>query len=217
MKEQAFNKDKDQDQDSRTQRQSNLKKPKIVNMEAWIQQETTLRGRLLESRIGSAFQIKILLNLTQSEQVLHSLRKLFKTTSFDHSSLSEFELFDHEGHFEEGITETMMEPTMEEYMMRTREDYGSGISRPKFNKDSKFELKEIKKVNEKVYAAQVRCELCNGPHYTKDCPLKEEGKTLEEAYYTQFRVPFPQVGRYRATALGFYQRDNGNTSYQERR
>ncbi|GJS25696.1 hypothetical protein Tco_0454328 [Tanacetum coccineum] len=30
--------------------------------------------------------------------------------------------------------------------------------------------REIKKVNEKVYAAQVRCEQCNGPHYTKDCP-----------------------------------------------
>ncbi|GKD71643.1 hypothetical protein Tco_1325733, partial [Tanacetum coccineum] len=36
--------------------------------------------------------------------------------------------------------------------------------------------REIKKVNEKVYAAQVRCEQCKGPHYTKDCPLKEEGK-----------------------------------------
>nr|GEU82066.1 hypothetical protein [Tanacetum cinerariifolium] len=45
--------------------------------------------------------------------------------------------------------------------------------------------REIKKVNEKVYVAQVRCELCKGPHYTKDCPPKEEGKTLEEAYYTQ--------------------------------
>nr|GEV47635.1 hypothetical protein [Tanacetum cinerariifolium] len=50
--------------------------------------------------------------------------------------------------------------------------------------------REIKKVNEKVYAAQVRCELCNGPHYIKDSPLKEEGNTLEEAYYTQFRAPF---------------------------
>ncbi|GKG46964.1 hypothetical protein Tco_0504161, partial [Tanacetum coccineum] len=40
--------------------------------------------------------------------------------------------------------------------------------------------KEIKKVNEKVYAAQVGCEQCKGPHYTKDCPLKEEGKTLKE-------------------------------------
>ncbi|GKD13339.1 hypothetical protein Tco_1197746 [Tanacetum coccineum] len=37
--------------------------------------------------------------------------------------------------------------------------------------------KEIKKVNEKMYAAQVGCKLCKGPHYTKDCPLKEEGKT----------------------------------------
>ncbi|GJR04939.1 hypothetical protein Tco_0527923 [Tanacetum coccineum] len=44
--------------------------------------------------------------------------------------------------------------------------------------------REIKKVNKKVYAAQVGCELCKGPHYTKDYPLKEEGKTLEEAYFT---------------------------------
>ncbi|GJT56267.1 putative reverse transcriptase domain-containing protein [Tanacetum coccineum] len=55
--------------------------------------------------------------------------------------------------------------------------------------------REIKKVNEKFYAAQVGCEQCKGPHYTKDCPLKEEGKTLEEAYYT----------------------NNTNHSYQERR
>ncbi|GJZ10390.1 hypothetical protein Tco_0545149 [Tanacetum coccineum] len=49
------------------------------------------------------------------------------------------------------------------------------------------------------------------PHYTKDCPLKEEGKTLEEAYYTQFGRPF-QGGGYRAAALGFYQRNNANPS-----
>ncbi|GJY92688.1 reverse transcriptase domain-containing protein [Tanacetum coccineum] len=44
--------------------------------------------------------------------------------------------------------------------------------------------REIKKVNKKVYVDQVGCEQCKGPHYTKDCPLKEEGKTIEEAYYT---------------------------------
>ncbi|GKB10053.1 hypothetical protein Tco_0843976 [Tanacetum coccineum] len=49
---------------------------------------------------------------------------------------------------------------------------------------------DAKKVNEKVYANQVGCEQCKGSHYTKDCPLKEEGKTLEEAYYTQFGAPF---------------------------
>nr|GEU91826.1 hypothetical protein [Tanacetum cinerariifolium] len=259
----------------------------------------------------------------EPEQVLHSLRKLFKTTSFDHSSSSEFELFsDHKRQFEEEIIKTMTEPTMEEYMMRTQEDYGSGVARPKFDKDTRFELKgqflkelrehtfngsknkdanehfervlelvdlfttpyvtrdqlmlhvflitltgaevillykgldvptrqildskgartstinkssntsdglaaiqvqlnnlgmEFKKVNERVYATQVGCELCNGPHYTKDCPLKGEGKTLKDAYYTQFGVPFLQAEKYRAAALGFYQRDNGNTSYQERR
>ncbi|GJR29010.1 hypothetical protein Tco_1105242 [Tanacetum coccineum] len=77
--------------------------------------------------------------------------------------------------------------------------------------------REIKKVNEKVYVAQVGCELCKGPHYTKDCPLKEKGKTLKEAYYTQFGVPFQQRGQYRAAAPRFYQRNNANPSYQERR
>ncbi|GJY12613.1 gypsy/ty3 retroelement polyprotein [Tanacetum coccineum] len=61
---------------------------------------------------------------------------------------------------------------------------------------------------------RIGCEQCKGPHYTKDCPLKEEGKTLEEAYYTQFGTPF-QGGGYRAAAPGFYQRNNANPSFQE--
>ncbi|GJS87450.1 DNA-directed DNA polymerase [Tanacetum coccineum] len=77
--------------------------------------------------------------------------------------------------------------------------------------------RENKKVNEKVYAAQVRCEQCKGPHYTKDCPHKEEVKALEEAYYTQFGTPYQSGGQYRATGPGFYQRNNGNTSYPARR
>ncbi|GJW56498.1 hypothetical protein Tco_0103229 [Tanacetum coccineum] len=76
--------------------------------------------------------------------------------------------------------------------------------------------REIKIVNEKVYADQVGSEQCKGSHYTKYCPLKEEGKILEEAYYTQFRRPF-QGGRYRAAAPRFYQKNNVNPSYQERR
>ncbi|GJY96506.1 hypothetical protein Tco_0513416 [Tanacetum coccineum] len=55
-----------------------------------------------------------------------------------------------------------------------------------------------------------------GPHYTKDCPQKEKGKTLEEAYYTQFGGPF-QGGGYRETAPGYYQRNNANPSFQEQR
>ncbi|GKB85920.1 formin-like protein 1 [Tanacetum coccineum] len=77
--------------------------------------------------------------------------------------------------------------------------------------------REIKKVNEKVYAAQVGCKICKGPHYTKDCPQKKEGKTLEEAYYTQFCAPYQPRGQYRAAGSGFYQRNNGNSSYPDRR
>ncbi|GJT39416.1 hypothetical protein Tco_0939281 [Tanacetum coccineum] len=77
--------------------------------------------------------------------------------------------------------------------------------------------REIKKVNEKVYAAQVGCELYKGPHYTKDCPLKEEGNTLEEAYYTQFGAPYQPAGQYGAAGPGFYQRNNRNSSYHNRR
>ncbi|GKA12326.1 uncharacterized mitochondrial protein-like protein [Tanacetum coccineum] len=76
--------------------------------------------------------------------------------------------------------------------------------------------REINIVNEKVYTSQVGCKQCKRPHYTKDCPLKEEGKTVEEAYYTQLGRPF-QGGGYRATAPGYYQRNNVNPSYQERR
>ncbi|GJU53873.1 pyruvate dehydrogenase (acetyl-transferring) kinase, mitochondrial [Tanacetum coccineum] len=63
---------------------------------------------------------------------------------------------------------------------------------------------------------EVGCEQCKGPYYTKDCPQKEEGNTLEEAYYTQFGGPF-QGGGYRATAPGYYERNNANPSFQERR
>ncbi|GKB77952.1 hypothetical protein Tco_0944847 [Tanacetum coccineum] len=41
-------------------------------------------------------------------------------------------------------------------------------------------------------------------------------KTLEESYYAQFGGPF-QGGGYRATTPRYYQRNNANPSYQERR
>ncbi|GJS74520.1 hypothetical protein Tco_0707361 [Tanacetum coccineum] len=69
----------------------------------------------------------------------------------------------------------------------------------------------------RMYAAQVGCKICKGPHYTKDCPQKEEGKNLEEAYYTQFGAPYQPGGQYRAAGPGFYQRNNGNASYPNQR
>ncbi|GKC89399.1 hypothetical protein Tco_1150048 [Tanacetum coccineum] len=155
---------------------------------------------------------------------------------------------------------------MEQYMSKTRADYGSGFARPKIEDKDSFELKGqfLKELRDNTFSGsdhedanehfekvleivdlfyilnitidQVMlrafpmsligatshwlrnkpsgCEQCKGPHYTKDCPLKEEGKTVKEAYYTQFGAPF-QGGGYRATAPGFYQRNNANPSHEE--
>ncbi|GKC66772.1 hypothetical protein Tco_1099370, partial [Tanacetum coccineum] len=78
--------------------------------------------------------------------------------------------------------------------------------------DAKVAIQEIAEYSQKWHNETSRTR---SPYYTKDCPLREEGKTLEEAYYTQFGAPF-QGGGYRATASGFYQRNNTNPSYQER-
>nr|GEU97231.1 ribonuclease H-like domain-containing protein [Tanacetum cinerariifolium] len=51
----------------------------------------------------------------------------------------------------------------------------------------------------------------------EDCPLKEEGKTLEEAYHTHFGTSYQPGGLYIAAGLGFYQRNNKNSSYPDRR
>ncbi|GKB36537.1 hypothetical protein Tco_0881479 [Tanacetum coccineum] len=195
-------------------------------------------------------------------QKFRSRRRLFDTPSLLESNSQEFDHnFKIEENSEEEVRETMTK-TMEQYMSKTRGDYGSGVTRPSINQDTYFELKgqflkelrdntfsgsehedanehiekkwhngkssrtrstetsnglatiqaqlnnlerEIKKVNVKVYAAQVGCKLCKGPHYTKDCLQKEEGKTLEESYYTQFGAPYQPGGQYKAAGPGFYQ------------
>ncbi|GJR18097.1 cysteine-rich receptor-like protein kinase [Tanacetum coccineum] len=43
--------------------------------------------------------------------------------------------------------------------------------------------RDIKKLKENVHAIQVRCQICEGPHLDKECPLNEEVKQVEEAKY----------------------------------
>ncbi|GJU35177.1 hypothetical protein Tco_1183531 [Tanacetum coccineum] len=94
-----------------------------------------------------------------------------------------------------------------------------GVVPTKTAADAKKAIQEMAEYSQKgtmEHLEEEDVDNAKDPHYTKDCPLKEERKTLEEAYYTQFGGPF-QGGGYRATALGFYQRNNANPSYQERR
>ncbi|GJX66081.1 hypothetical protein Tco_0300424 [Tanacetum coccineum] len=85
---------------------------------------------------------KLLKPFKELERVFHSTRRLFKTSSLDYSSSLEFDLFsDLENQSEKEVTEAMAEPNMEEYMMKTREDYGSSIDRPKILEKDHFKLK----------------------------------------------------------------------------
>nr|GEV97168.1 reverse transcriptase domain-containing protein [Tanacetum cinerariifolium] len=69
------------------------------------------------------------------------IQKLFKTLSLDESRSPEYNLFyDLEENFEKEVVETMAE-TMEQYMSKTRADYGSSIARPKIDDKDHFELK----------------------------------------------------------------------------
>ncbi|GJY57576.1 hypothetical protein Tco_0456691, partial [Tanacetum coccineum] len=75
------------------------------------------------------------------KQEFRSSRKHFKTLSLDESRSPDFDLFsDQEEYSEEEVAKTMAK-TMEQYMSKTRADYGSGIVRPKIEDKDSFELK----------------------------------------------------------------------------
>ncbi|GKA57415.1 hypothetical protein Tco_0756603, partial [Tanacetum coccineum] len=63
------------------------------------------------------------------------------TLSLDESRSPNFDLFsDQEEYSEEEVAEIMAE-TMEQYMSKTRTDYGLGVPRPKIEDKDNFELK----------------------------------------------------------------------------
>ncbi|GKE74460.1 hypothetical protein Tco_1536501 [Tanacetum coccineum] len=75
------------------------------------------------------------------KQKIHSKRRLFDILSLVELNSSEFNHnFDTLEQSEEEVRETMTE-TMEQYMSKTRENYGSGVTRPTINQDTPFELK----------------------------------------------------------------------------
>ncbi|GJS24225.1 putative reverse transcriptase domain-containing protein [Tanacetum coccineum] len=70
--------------------------------------------------------------------------------------------------------------------------------------------RDMKKLKENVYAIQVGCQICEGPHLDKECPLNEEVKQVEEAKYGEFGRPAPFNGnngaKYRVGPPGYYTR-----------
>ncbi|GJY48124.1 hypothetical protein Tco_0438080 [Tanacetum coccineum] len=51
--------------------------------------------------------------------------------------------------------------------------------------------RDMKKLKENIHAIQVGCKICEGAHLNKDCPLKEEVKSMEEVKYGEIVRPFP--------------------------
>ncbi|GJX28241.1 NUDIX hydrolase 6-like protein [Tanacetum coccineum] len=60
--------------------------------------------------------------------------------------------------------------------------------------DAKIAIQEMAEYSQKWHNGT--SSKARRPHYTKDCPLKEEGETPEEAYYTQFGAPYQPAKRH---------------------
>ncbi|GJT52189.1 myosin-17-like protein [Tanacetum coccineum] len=75
----------------------------------------------------------------EPEREFQSSRRHFKTLSLDELR-SDFNLFSDPEYSEEEESEIMVE-TIEQYMSKTRTDYGSGVARPKIDNKDQFELK----------------------------------------------------------------------------
>nr|GEV44257.1 hypothetical protein [Tanacetum cinerariifolium] len=54
---------------------------------------------------------------------------------------------------------------------------------------------DMNKLKENVHAIQVGCQICEGPHLDKECPLNEEVKQVEKVKYGKFGRLAPFNGR----------------------
>ncbi|GJY94797.1 hypothetical protein Tco_0511158 [Tanacetum coccineum] len=67
----------------------------------------------------------------------------------------------------------------------------------------------------------VGCQICEGPHLNKDCPLNEEVKQVEDVRYGEFvrTMPFNEnnEGKFRVGPPGFYTKIDNRPPYGERR
>ncbi|GKB39271.1 retrovirus-related pol polyprotein from transposon TNT 1-94 [Tanacetum coccineum] len=84
---------------------------------------------------------ELFLPFENPEQKFCSRMRLFDTPSLVESNSPEFDhISDIEEQSGEEVSKTMTE-TMEQYMSKTRGDYGSGVTRPTINQDTYFEMK----------------------------------------------------------------------------
>ncbi|GJX42944.1 hypothetical protein Tco_0259620 [Tanacetum coccineum] len=80
--------------------------------------------------------------------------------------------------------------------------------------------RDMKKLKENVHVIQVGCQICEGPHLDKECPLNEEVKSVEEVKYGEFRRPAPFNGsngaKFCVGPPGYYTRIDNRPPYREK-
>ncbi|GJR66910.1 hypothetical protein Tco_0012975 [Tanacetum coccineum] len=150
------------------------------------------------------------------ERVFRSKRRLFETPGLVESSSPELDLFfDIEEHSEEETTKIMTE-TMEQYMSKTRGNYGSGVVRLKINDKTHFELKGqfLKELRENTFSGSEHEDA--NEHIKKVLEIVDLFH-IPEVTQDQVMLRANWSRQYRAAGPGFYQRNNGNSSYPDRR
>ncbi|GKA97239.1 hypothetical protein Tco_0825133 [Tanacetum coccineum] len=78
---------------------------------------------------------------------------------------------------------------------------------------------DMKKIKENVHAIQLGCQLYEGSHLDKECPLNEEVNSVEEVKYGEFgRSPsFSNGAKYLMGLLGYYTRIDNRPPFEEKR
>ncbi|GJY40639.1 hypothetical protein Tco_0427909 [Tanacetum coccineum] len=89
----------------------------------------------------------------EPEREFRSSRRHFKTLSLDELRSPDFNILSDQEYSEEEKEEAMAE-IMEQYMSKTRTDYGSGVARPKIDNKDQFELKGqfLKELRENMFS-----------------------------------------------------------------
>ncbi|GKE57056.1 hypothetical protein Tco_1496241 [Tanacetum coccineum] len=182
------------------------------------------------------------------ESAFRSKRRLYETPGIVESSSPELDLF---SDIQEHSTTEIITETMEQYMSKTRGNYGSGVVRPKINDKTYFELKGqyLKELHENTFSGSEHedanehikkvHEIINLFHIPEevilfyirlDVPTRQildskgavPTKTDADAKITiqemaEYSQKWHNGTSSKARRLGFYQRNNGNSSYPDRR
>ncbi|GJX43948.1 hypothetical protein Tco_0260624 [Tanacetum coccineum] len=123
------------------------------------------------------------------ESAFRSKRRLYETPGLVESSSPELDLFSNKE-----TTGIMME-TMDQYMSKTRRNYGSGVVRPKINDKTHFELKVqyLKELRKNTFSRSEHED--TNEHIKKVLEIVDLFHILEEVilFYNGLDVPTKQI------------------------